>query len=57
MSEQTKSEQPQAMTEEATQVESASLADADLENVSGGGVGGNAVVSGGGGYSAAKPKP
>ena len=55
MSEQTKSDQPQATTGDATQVETAPLADTDLENISGGGVGGNAVVNGGGGYTAAKP--
>jgi len=55
MSEQTKSDQPQATTGDATQVETAPLADTDLENISGGGTGGNAVVNPGGDYTGAKP--
>jgi len=55
MSEQTTPEQTRATSAEAPRVESAEVNDTDLENVAGGGTGGNAVVSGGGGYSAAKP--
>ena len=53
MSEQTRTEQP-TTPEEAPQVQSAQLTDTDLDNISGGGTGGNAVVNGGG-YTSAKP--
>jgi len=50
MSEQTKSDQSKTTADEAPQVETAPVADADLENISGG-----SVISGGGGYQSAKP--